>query len=72
MNILNNNHASELIRVFCSTCSKKTSLKMKCIESNYRSALTDESLQSILIGNTNFELQLNKLLSPKEESPHSH
>lgn len=45
---------------------KKPFSKMKYVRSHYRSALTDEHLQSIfMVGNTDFEPQLIKMLTPR-------
>jgi hypothetical protein len=39
---------------------------MKYVKSQYRSALTDEHLQSIMIGSTNFDPQFEEMLSEKK------
>lgn len=42
---------------------------MKCIKSHYRSASTDEHLQSILIQNTNWTLIEQNVILPPKNSP---
>ncbi|CAM5083675.1 unnamed protein product [Eretmochelys imbricata] len=58
-----------LMSVFGTTyVCEKTFEMMKYVKSNYRSTLSDEHVQSILmIGNTNFESQLNAVLSEKHQ-----
>ncbi|PNF17745.1 hypothetical protein B7P43_G07069 [Cryptotermes secundus] len=60
-------YARGLISVFGSTyLCEKTFSKMKYVKSQYRSALTDEHLQSIMmIGSTNFDPQFEEMLSKK-------
>ena len=61
-------YARGLISVFGSTyLCEKTFSKMKYVKSQYRSALTDEHLQSIMmIGSTNFDPQFEEMLSKKK------
>ena len=68
------NFALGLISVFGTTyLCEKTFSKMKYVKSCYRSALSDEHLESLLvIGTTNFEPQLNKIISGKKQVHTSH
>ncbi|KAG6940107.1 GTF2I repeat domain containing 2, partial [Chelydra serpentina] len=68
------NFVRGLMSVFGTTyVCEKTFLMMTYVKSNYRSTLSDEHLQSILmIGNTNFEPQLNAILSEKHQYHASH
>ncbi|XP_023724818.1 general transcription factor II-I repeat domain-containing protein 2 [Cryptotermes secundus] len=65
-------YARGLISVFGSTyLCEKTFSKMKYVKSQYRSALTDEHLQSIMmIGSTNFDPQFEEMLSKKKNFIH--
>ncbi|XP_033606232.1 general transcription factor II-I repeat domain-containing protein 2B isoform X1 [Cryptotermes secundus] len=67
-------YARGLISVFGSTyLCEKTFSKMKYVKSQYRSALTDEHLQSIMmIGSTIFDPQFEKMLSKKTQFHSSH
>jgi hypothetical protein len=64
-------YARGFISVFGSTyLCEKTFSGMKYVKSPYRSALTDEHLQSILmIGSTNFEPQFGEICSQKNKFP---
>ena len=63
-------YARGLISVFDSTyLCEKTFSKMKYVKSQYRSALTHEHLQSIMmIGSTNFDPQFEEMLSKKKNN----
>ena len=63
-----------LISVFGTTyLCEKTFSKMKYIKSCYRSSLSDEHLESLLmIGSTNFEPQLDKIISARNQVNSSH
>jgi hypothetical protein len=46
---------------------------MKYVKSQYRSALTDEHLQSVMmIGSTNFDPQFEEMLSEKKKKNQFH
>lgn len=66
--------ARQFISIFSSTyLCEKTFSTMKYVKFRYRSALTDENLQSILkIGTTNFEPEINELVSNIKQFHLSH
>ena len=68
------NFARGLISVFGTTyMCEKTFSKLKYVKSKYRSNISDEHLQAILmIGNTKFEPDLNEIMKTKSQLHTSH
>jgi hypothetical protein len=66
-------YARGFISVFGSTFQcERTFSNMKYVKLQYRSLLTDDHLQTtLMIGNTNFKLQYDEILSHKKKQLHS-